>query len=184
MPVERAIGVIVESIKQAARRVPLGSMRILIENTAGMGSCVGSQLEEVGAIVRGLRALNAGACLDTAHLLASGYDIRSEAGLEQTIEAIDRSIGLENVPIFHVNDSKVPLGGGRAFLLETPIDDPGDDRKNVAKLWELAGVEGPSAAKGYSMLTPAIKKMMARKGKRLSARHLPAVKKKGKVAKR
>jgi hypothetical protein len=80
----------------------------------------------------------------------------------------------------HPRFGAVPPEGllGRAFLVETPIDDPGDDRKNVAKLWELAGVEGPPAVKGYSMLTPAIKKMMARKGKKLSARHLPAGKSK------
>jgi deoxyribonuclease IV len=210
--VESAISTIVESVRQAARRVPMGKMRILIENTAGMGSSVGSRLEEVGAIVHGLRDVHAGACLDTAHLLAAGYDIRSEAGLEQTIDAIDRTIALENVPVIHVNDSKIPLGGrvdrhehigkgkigaaalerilrhprlgsappeglaGRAFLLETPIDDPGDDRKNVARLWQLAGIEGPAAEKGYSMLTSEMKKMMARKGKRLSARHLPGKK--------
>jgi deoxyribonuclease IV len=210
--VESAIGTIVESVRQAARRVPMGNMRILIENTAGMGSSVGSRLEEVSAIVHGLRDLHAGACLDTAHLLAAGYDIRTEAGLEQTIDAIDRTIGLENVPVIHVNDSKIPLGGrvdrhehigrgkigagaferilrhprlgsappeglaGRAFLLETPIDDPGDDRKNVARLWELAGIEGPAAEKGYSMLTSEMKKMMARRGKKLSARHLPGKK--------
>jgi len=46
------------------------------------------------------------------------------------------------------------------FLLETPIEDPGDDRRNVAKLWELAGVEGPAAEKGYSMLTLALKKKL------------------------
>jgi deoxyribonuclease IV len=213
-PVESAIGSIVESIRQAARRVPLGNMRILVENTAGMGSCVGSSLEEVAALVHRLSDLNVGACLDTAHLLAAGYDIRSEAGLEQTIETIDRTIGLENVPVFHVNDSKIPLGGrvdrhahigkgkigaqaierilrhprlsslppegllGRAFLLETPIEDPGDDRKNVAKLWELSGVEGPAAEKGFSMLTPALKKLMERKGKKINARHLPAKKRK------
>ena len=213
-PVEQAIRTIVESVKQAARGVPIGHMRILIENTAGMGGAVGARLEEVGAMVHDLRSLHVGACLDTAHLFAAGYDIKSEAGLAQTILAIDRTIGLERVPVFHVNDSKVPLGGrvdrhehigdgkigaaafarilrhprfgavppegllGRAFLVETPIDDPGDDRKNVAKLWELAGVEGPPAVKGYSMLTPAIKKMMARKGKKLSARHLPAGKSK------
>ena len=213
-PVEQAIRTIVESVKQAARGVPIGHMRILIENTAGMGGAVGARLEEVGALVHDLRSLHVGACLDTAHLFAAGYDIKSEAGLAQTILAIDRTIGLERVPVFHVNDSKVPLGGrvdrhehigdgkigaaafarilrhprfgavppegllGRAFLVETPIDDPGDDRKNVAKLWELAGVEGPPAVKGYSMLTPAIKKMMARKGKKLSARHLPAGKSK------
>jgi deoxyribonuclease IV len=209
--IENAISSIKESIRQAARRVPLGKLRILIENTAGMGTCVGSKLEEVAAIVHGLRELHLGACLDTAHLLAAGYDIHSEAGLEQTIEAIDRTVGLENVPVIHVNDSKIPLGGrvdrhahigkgkigahaferilrhprlssappegllGRAFLLETPIDDPGDDRRNVAKLWELAGVEGPAPEKGFSMLTSAMKKLMARKGKKLSARHLPTV---------
>jgi deoxyribonuclease-4 len=213
-PVEQAVRTVVESVKQAARRVPMGHMRILIENTAGMGGAVGARLEEVGAIVHDLRSLDVGVCLDTAHLFAAGYDIKSEAGLAKTIQTIDRTIGLERVPVFHVNDSKVPLGGrvdrhehlgagkigaaafarilqhprfgamppegllGRAFLVETPIDDPGDDRKNVAKLWELAGVEGPAAEKGYSMLTPAIKKMMARKGKKLTARHLPAGKRK------
>jgi hypothetical protein len=76
---------------------------------------------------------------------------------------------------------------GRAFLLETPIDDPGDDRRNVAKLWELAGVQGPEAEKGFSMLTPAMRKMrkeMARKGKKFaSSRHLPAPNAKAKTSK-
>ena len=209
---EHAISTIIESVKQAARRVPMGKMQILIENTAGMGSAVGSRLEEVGAIVRGLNAIGAGACLDTAHLFAAGYDIKSAEGLEQTIDTIDRTIGLDRVPVLHVNDSKVALGGkvdrhdhigrgkigaeaftrilrhprlgsmppeglaGRAFLLETPIEDPGDDRKNVAQLWELAGVEGPAAEKGYSMLTLAMKKLMAKRGKKLSSRHLPGKK--------
>ena len=66
---------------------------------------------------------------------------------------------------------------GRAFILETPIDDPGDDRRNVAKLWELAGVEGPEAEKGFSMLTPALKRAMEKAGKKHSSRHLPAGKK-------
>jgi len=195
---QHAIGVIIEGIKQAAKRVPLGKLRILIENTAGMGTAVGSSLEEVADLVGGLSSLNAGACLDTAHLFAAGYDISSEKGLEQTIEHIENIIGLANVPVFHVNDSKIALGGrvdrhehigegkigaaafgrilkhprlgalppsgvlGRAFLLETPIDDPGDDRRNIAKLWELAGLEevAPPAEKGFSMLTNAIKKKL------------------------
>jgi len=156
-------------------------------------------LEEVAAIVRGLREIKAAVCLDTAHLFAAGYDIKSEKGLEQTIETIDRIIGLENVPVFHVNDSKIPLGGrvdrhehigkgkigaeafrrllthprlsalppeglaGRAFLAETPIDDPGDDRRNVAALWEFTGLkeQAPEAAKGFSMLTASAKKSVA-----------------------
>src|SRR5881398_14242 len=108
---EHAVSTIVESVKQALKRVPMGNLRILIENTAGMGSAVGARLEEVGEILAVLRDVPAGACLDTAHLFAAGYDIRSEGGLASTIGQIDGAIGLENVPVFHVNDSKVPLGG-------------------------------------------------------------------------
>jgi len=195
--IDAAIANIVDSIKQATRRVPLGKLRILIENTAGMGTAVGSRLQEVAAIVRGLSKLGAGVCLDTAHLFAAGYDIGSEGGLESTIAQIDQSIGLDNVYVWHVNDSKIPLGGkvdrhenigegkikaaafgrilqhpklgasvttglpGRAFILETPIEEPGDDRKNVAKLWELSGIDGPAVEKGFTMLTSALKKKRA-----------------------
>jgi deoxyribonuclease IV len=143
--------------------------------------------------------LPVGACLDTAHLFAAGYDIKTERGLASTIGQIESSISLENVPVFHVNDSKTPLGGlvdrhehigkgkigaeafarilrhprfgaagpegltGRAFIAETPIDDPGDDRRNVAMLWELAGLheQAPEAEKGFSMLTAALKKKIS-----------------------
>ncbi|HXM96622.1 MAG TPA: deoxyribonuclease IV [Candidatus Dormibacteraeota bacterium] len=195
---EQAIATIIESVKQAGKRVPLGELRILIENTAGMGTSVGSRLEEVAEILKGLESLPTDACLDTAHLFAAGYDIKSESGLASTIGQIDSTIGLARVPVFHVNDSSIPLGGrvdrhqhigkgkigsqafqrilthprlsalppqglpGRAFLLETPIDEPGDDRKNVEKLWELAGLKdmAPAAERGFSMLTKAIKKRM------------------------
>jgi len=195
---ERATATVIESVKQAAKRLPLSNLRVLIENTAGMGTAVGSSLEEVSDLVGGLAEFNAGACLDTAHLFAAGYDISSENGLEQTIEHVEKTVGLDNVPVFHVNDSKIALGGkvdrhehigegkigaaafgrilkhprlssmppngllGRAFLLETPIDDPGDDRRNIAKLWELAGQEdvAPPTEKGYSMLTTALKKKL------------------------
>jgi len=204
---EHAVSTIVESLKQASKRAPMGTLRILIENTAGMGSAVGARLEEVGEILAGLRNVPAGACLDTAHLFAAGYDIKSEGGLASTIGQIDGAIGIENVPVFHVNDSKVPLGGrvdrhehigkgkigaqafarilrhprfgaappegltGRAFLAETPIDDPGDDRRNVAALWELAGLkeQAPEAEKGFSMLTPALKKKISENRRRDNA---------------
>jgi deoxyribonuclease-4 len=196
---EQAISTIVESVKQASKRAPMGGLRILIENTAGMGTAVGARLEEVGEILAGLRNLPVGACLDTAHLFAAGYDIKSESGLASTIGQIEGAIGLENVPVIHVNDSKTPLGGrvdrhehigrgkigaeafarilrhprfgtsapegltGRAFVAETPIDDPGDDRRNVAMLWELAGLkeQAPEAEKGFSMLTAALQKRIS-----------------------
>src|SRR5438067_7893933 len=101
----------VESIRQAAKNLPPTGLRILVENTAGMGNALCWRLEEVGEVVAGLRGLDVGACLDTAHLFAAGYDIKSEKGLAATIEQIDSTVGLENVPVFHANDSKVPLGG-------------------------------------------------------------------------
>jgi deoxyribonuclease IV len=194
---EQAVSNVIESVKQGSKRISLGHLRILIENTAGMGVAVGSRLEEVAEILAGLKGVPAAACLDTAHLFAAGYDIKSETGLTSTIDLIDSTTGLDRVPVFHVNDSKIPLGGrvdrhenigegkigaeafrrilthprlgasspegltGRAFLLETPIDQPGDDRRNVAKLWELAGLtdQAPPAEKGFSMLTNAIKKI-------------------------
>ncbi len=195
----QAISTIIESVKQSSKRAPMGGLRILIENTAGMGTAVGARLEEVGEILAGLRNLPVGACLDTAHLFAAGYDIKTEAGLASTIGQIDGAIGLENVPVIHANDSKIPLGGrvdrhehigkgkigaeafarilrhprfgaagpegltGRAFIAETPIDDPGDDRRNVAALWELAGLEeqAPEADKRFSMLSAALQKKIA-----------------------
>jgi len=210
-PLAQSIATVIESIKQAAKRMPPSHLRILLENTAGQGSCLGCRLEEIGEIVQRLAGFGVGACLDTAHLFASGYDIRSEAGLASTIAQIDATIGLDNVPIFHANDSKVPLGGhvdrhahigkgkigaeaferllrhprlgaslaeglvGRAFIAETPIDDPGDDRKNVAMLWRLAAVEGPPADKRFSMLTPALKKKMVQLRKPSSARAAKSV---------
>jgi len=194
----QAVSTIIESVKQSAKRSHLGALQILIENTAGMGSAVGSRLEEVAEILQGLSSLPVQACLDTAHLFASGYDIKTEAGLASTLGQVDSTIGLDRVPVLHVNDSKIPLGGrvdrhehigkgkigaaafqrilrhprlgtlppeglvGRGFILETPIDEPGDDRRNVAALWELAGLkeQAPEAEKGFSMLTPALKKKM------------------------
>src|SRR5271168_1316198 len=200
---EQAVSTVIESVKQGSKRVSLGNLRILIENTAGMGVAVGSRLEEVAEILAGLKGVPVAACLDTAHLFAAGYDIKSETGLTSTIDVIDTTIGLDRVPIFHANDSKIPLGGrvdrhenigegkigaeafarilthprlgasspdgltGRAFVLETPIDQPGDDRRNVAKLWELAGLseQAPSSEKGFSMLTNAIKKIQVKTAK-------------------
>jgi deoxyribonuclease IV len=200
---EQAVATVIESIKQATKRIQLGKLRILVENTAGMGACVGCRLEEIGQILFGLRDLPVAACLDTAHLFAAGYDIASESGLAGTVDVIESTVGLDFVPVFHINDSKVPLSGkvdrhahlgegkigqeafqrllthprlgaappegllGRAFILETPIDDPGDDRRNVAKLWQLAGLseQAPAQEKGYTMLTPAIKKLQAKAAK-------------------
>jgi deoxyribonuclease-4 len=166
---ESAVERIADSLRRAATGVSRGRLRILIENTAGQGTAVGWRLEEVRAILDACPELDLGVCLDTAHLLAAGYDIKSKPGLESTLEAANRIIGLDAVRVIHVNDSKAPFGArvdrhdhlgrghigleafrrivnhrrlqGRAFILETPIDRPGDDWRNVRTLWRLAGIE-------------------------------------------
>ena len=107
----QAVSTIIESVKQAAKRSQLGGLQILIENAAGRGTAVGSRLEEVAEILQGLQSLPVQACLDTAHLFAAGYDIKTEAGLASTLGQVDSTIGLDRVPVLHVNDSKIPLGG-------------------------------------------------------------------------
>jgi deoxyribonuclease IV len=164
---DTAIATVAESLKQAARGAHLGELQILLENTAGQGSSLGSKFEELKAILDACQNIPLGVCIDTAHLFAAGWDIRGEEGLQAALSGIDRTVGLERVRVVHVNDSRTPLGSrvdrhehigkgkigfdafrgilnhpllaGCAFILETPIDKPGDDKRNVATLWRLMG---------------------------------------------
>jgi deoxyribonuclease-4 len=106
-----------------------------------------------------------GFCLDTCHLLAAGFDVASCAGLTHTVAEADRLLGLENVHVIHANDSKAPLGShvdrhenigegyigldgfrrilahpglrNKAFILETPVEKDGDDKRNLDTLKTL-----------------------------------------------
>src|ERR1700730_10104243 len=185
----QAISEIAQGMRQAARGLKLGDLRIFVENTSGMGSAVGARFEEIKTILDETSDLPMGVCLDTAHTFEAGYEITTEEGLGRTIEAVERTVGLHRGYVLHVNDSKTPLGSrvdrhehigrgkiglaalgrilnhsrlgpgldglpGRAFILETPIDLPGDDRRNVRALWELVGVsvnQAPKAESGVSM---------------------------------
>ena len=177
-----------EALRQASRGLKLSGLRVLVENTAGMGSTIGAKFEELAAILKVAGDLDAGVCVDTAHLFEAGYPIHAAEGLEHTLSEMERTIGMNRVFIVHVNDSKTEFGSrvdrhehigkgkigmealgrilrhpmispkrlpGRAFLLETPIDKPGDDRRNVAAVWKLVGVNAeqvPDAEDGFSML--------------------------------
>jgi deoxyribonuclease-4 len=197
-----SVSAIARGLRQAARGLKLGDLQILLENTAGQGSSVGSRFEELRAIIDACRDLPMGVCIDTAHLFASGWDIRTAEGLDKTLMSIDRSIGLERVAVLHVNDSKTnfasrvdrhehigkgkigleafgrilnhPLLARRAFIAETPIDKPGDDRKNVAALWKLIGRE--VVASGQNGMKPRRKKgkVTARPAKKVAKRAVGA----------
>jgi deoxyribonuclease-4 len=189
-----AVARIGAGLRHAMRGLRPGNLRILIENTSGMGAAVGSRFAELRAILDTAPELPLGICMDTAHTLEAGYDIRTAEGLDRTLDEIEQTVGLDHVFVVHVNDSKTPLGSrvdrhqhigrgaigraafgrillhprlarsgpqglaGRALILETPIDKPGDDRRNVQALWELVGygVElAPKAESGFSMLRRA-----------------------------
>lgn len=86
-------------------------VRIALENTAGQGSCLGNRFEHLATIFEGVRKPQRLAiCLDTAHLFASGHDIRKPQGWDKTMNQLDSLVDLKQVVAFHLNDSKTDLG--------------------------------------------------------------------------
>ena len=82
---------------------------ILLEHTAGQGTAMGATFEQIAAMLDGVRdSTRLGVCLDTCHLLASGYDLCSEDGYAATFERFEELIGFDRLKVFHVNDSKKP----------------------------------------------------------------------------
>jgi len=141
-------------------------LTILIENTAGSEFSLGGSFEQVAEVIDRLRGIiPIAACIDTCHTHVAGYDIVSEEGIYQTLQDLDATIGLNNVKVIHCNDAKAARGSkldrhqhiGKgtigtepfrillndlrlahaAFIAETPIDKPGDDRRNVEALKKL-----------------------------------------------
>ena len=141
--------------------------KILIENTAGAEFSLGSKLEQVAELVECLRACAPVAvCLDTCHVHVAGYDIVSAEGYAETMKLVEETIGFEAVKVWHCNDAKAPFGskldrhehigegtiGAEAFrrllhdarfanalfIAETPVDQPGDEARNVGVLRALA----------------------------------------------
>jgi deoxyribonuclease-4 len=108
--VSQAISEIAQGMRQAARGMKLGGLRILVENTSGMGSAVGARFVELKEILDQTGDLPMGVCLDTAHTFEAGYDISSEDGLSRTVDIVEGTVGLNRVYVLHVNDSKTPLG--------------------------------------------------------------------------
>lgn len=143
-----------------------GGLRILIENTAGAEFSLGGSFEQVAEVMEHLRGITpVAACIDTCHTHVAGYDIVTESGMRETLARLDSTIGLKNVPVWHCNDAKAARGSkldrhqhiGKgtiglepfrrllndprlahaAFIAETPVYQPGDDRRNVEALQGL-----------------------------------------------
>lgn len=87
------------------------STGVLIETTAGQGTGLGSRFEEIGIIISESKFSDRiGVCIDTCHIFAAGYDIRTTDGYSRTFDEFDRHIGLKHIKFFHLNDSKKELG--------------------------------------------------------------------------
>lgn len=158
---KQSISLIIESLKRILDKTNFSTV-LLLENTAGQGATIGDSFEELGQILDSLKAYNIGICLDTAHLFAAGYDIRTDKNFQAIIDKISKTIGIESVKLFHGNDSKVGLGerkdrhehigkgkiGIEGFrniikssvfeninmIVETPPEKVGDDIKILKKL--------------------------------------------------
>lgn len=141
-------------------------LTILIENTAGAEYSLGGSFEQVAEVLHYLQNLvPVGVCIDTCHTHVAGYDLVSREGMQDTLRQLDATVGLKQVRVWHCNDAKaargskldrhqhigkgsIGLGPFRrllndsrlahaAFIAETPIDEPGDDGRNVAALKNL-----------------------------------------------
>jgi len=170
-----AIRTCVESLRRAANGLPLDGLIVLIENTAGQGSAIGRTFEEVAEIIAGASGdLPVGACVDTAHCFEAAYSIHTPAGLREMVRQLESTVGLDKVRVIHANDSKTAFGshadrhqhigkgeiGAEAFgrivrhpklrrlpfICETPIDRPGDDKRNLQMMRKLAGISSRQSA--------------------------------------
>jgi deoxyribonuclease-4 len=141
---------------------------ILIENTAGAEFSLGGSFEQVAELVARLRAhAPVGVCLDTCHTHVAGYDLVTEAGYAETMRLVEQTVGFDAVRVWHCNDAKAERGSKldrhehigqgtmgneafrrllhdqrfahSAFIAETPVDEPGDEERNVRVLKSLAG---------------------------------------------
>ena len=108
---EECLDRIVETLLELEDLASQGTTRLLIETTAGQGTCVGCRFEDLAYIIqRTHKKLPIGVCIDTCHIFAAGYDIRTEATWEKTLHKFDQVVGLNYLFAFHLNDSMQPFG--------------------------------------------------------------------------
>lgn len=162
---DAALPRVVEALSRVLDYTP-SHTRLIVENSAGMGGSIGSRFSELGAILRGVGSDRLEVCLDTCHLFAAGYELRTPEGLAATLAEFDREVGLNKLVAIHANDSKGALGGGKdrhenigegqiglegfatfiahpaiaalPLILEVPgFDGGGPDRENIDRLKRL-----------------------------------------------
>lgn len=108
---EAGMKTIAESLRMLFDRQPNGKVRILLETTAGQGTTLGYRFEQLAELIRLIDCEErTGVCVDTCHIFAAGYDIRTTDAYKKVIDEFDEVIGLDFLFLFHLNDSKRELG--------------------------------------------------------------------------
>ena len=102
---------IIQGLNEVVQSTDGFACRMALEVTAGQGRALGYRIEHLSRLLEGVKSQKRfGLCLDTAHLYAAGYDVKSREGYEETVEIIEKLVGTKRVLALHLNDSKVPLG--------------------------------------------------------------------------
>jgi deoxyribonuclease-4 len=144
---------VVLACRNVLSAVPDGP-HLILENSAGAGDIIGDKLAELGVIIKKVNSDRVKVCLDTAHAFASGYNLATKEGLEETLKEFDKKIGIDNLVCLHLNDSAVPWGSQRdrhADIGEGYIGLKGfENIINHHTLKDLAGIIETPGNKGKS----------------------------------
>lgn len=147
---EVGLSTLVESFRTIFAEAP-ADVRVLLENTAGQGTSLGASFAELAEILSRVPQGWFGVCLDTCHAFAAGYDLSSYTGYERVMDAFEREIGCDKLGLFHLNDSKKPLGSrvdrhehiGRGLIGEEGFEALMRDRRfvGIPRIIETPGGE-------------------------------------------
>ena len=108
---EAGLARVATALNEVHRRCPGYRVQVLLETTAGQGSCLGHRFEHLAAILEQVaETKRVGVCFDTCHVFAAGYPLAPESAYRATMRQFDRVIGLDRLKAFHMNDSLKPLG--------------------------------------------------------------------------
>lgn len=106
---EKGLLQVIKSLEELLRDWP-EDVELLLENTAGSGTAIGADFNELGEIIKALTPGPFGVCIDTAHGFAAGYDFGTPEGVKKVLDTLGSTVGLDRVKVIHVNDTKVELG--------------------------------------------------------------------------
>lgn len=152
------------ALKEVISEIQPG-VKLLLENVAGSGTEIGVNFKNLLKMTSGISLKRIGLCLDTCHAFGAGYDLTNRGAVNKLLDEIEATFGLDNLEVIHVNDSKQELGSNKdrhyhigqgkigltgfellvnhsclqkkAFIIETPVDESGDDELNLKTLKDL-----------------------------------------------